>query len=55
MGKLTPLERKALIKRVDELNAQIQNQRLTIEQVDKLRKERAALAKTLRDDCGPES
>jgi SMC interacting uncharacterized protein involved in chromosome segregation len=50
MSKLTPQERKALIKQVDSLNAKIRNPRLTIEEVDKLHTEREAIAKKLRDD-----
>jgi hypothetical protein len=50
MSKLTPRERAALVKRVKEINAKIQNPRLTIAQCDDLHKERELLAKQLLDD-----
>jgi hypothetical protein len=50
MSKLTPRERADLVKRVKEINAKIQNPRLTIAQCDELHKERDLLSKQLRDD-----
>ncbi len=43
MNKLTPRKRAAIIKRVKELNARINDPRLSIERVDELHRERAAL------------
>jgi hypothetical protein len=48
--KLTPVERAAINKRIKELNAQIQNPRLSIERVDELHKERAVLHARLVED-----
>jgi hypothetical protein len=50
MNKLTPRERAELLKRVKQLNAQIQNPRLSIERVDDLHKQRAQLHARLLDD-----
>lgn len=50
MSKLTPRDREAIIKRVKEINARIQNQRLSIERVDELHKERAILQAKLLED-----
>jgi hypothetical protein len=50
MSKLTPRERAAKVKRVTQLNALIQNPRLSIERVDELHKERAALRAQLLED-----
>jgi hypothetical protein len=50
MSKLTPRERAATIKRVKELNAQIQNERLSIERIDELHRQRAALQTRLLED-----
>ena len=53
MGKMSPGERAAIIKRVKELNAKIQEPRLSIERVDELHKERATLhAKLIEDRTG---
>lgn len=50
MGKMTPRERAAIIKRVKELNARIQDPRLSIERVDELHTERALLHAQLLED-----
>lgn len=50
MGKMTPGERAKIIKRIKELNVKIQNPRLSIERVDELHTERAALHAKLLDD-----
>jgi hypothetical protein len=50
MTKLTPSERQAIIKRVKEIDRVIESSRLTIDQIDKLHKERAALRKQLLED-----
>jgi hypothetical protein len=50
MSKLTPRERSAIVKRVKELNEKIQNPRLSIERVDDLHRERAALRAQLLED-----
>ncbi len=50
MEKLNPRERALIIKRVKELNAQIQNPRLSIERVDALHAERAQLQAQLLED-----
>jgi len=50
MGKLTPSERAAVVKRVKELSAQIQDRQLSIERIDKLHKERAVLHARLVED-----
>jgi hypothetical protein len=50
MSKLTPRERAALIKLVKELNVRIQSERLSIERIDALHKERAALQTRLLED-----
>ena len=50
MSKLTPRERAAIIKRVKEINLKIENPRLTIEQCDRLHKEREELRKKLLID-----
>jgi len=50
MSKLPPRERAALLKRVKQINAEIQNPRLTIEKCDALHKEREELEKRLLAD-----
>jgi hypothetical protein len=50
MEKMNPKERAGVIKRVKELNAKIQNPRLSIERVDELHAERAALQARLLED-----
>jgi len=50
MSKLTPRERATMIKRVKEINAKIQEVRLTMEQRDQLHKERALLTTKLLED-----
>jgi hypothetical protein len=50
MIKLNPRERAAIVKRVTELNAKIQDPRLSIERVDELHRERAALRAQLLED-----
>ncbi len=50
MSKLDPRQRATIIKRVKELNAKIQNPRLSIERVDDLHKERAELHALLMED-----
>ena len=50
MSKLTPRERATIIKRVKEINAKIQEVRLTMEQRDQLHKERALLSAKLLED-----
>ncbi len=50
MEKMNPRERASVIKRVKELNAKIQNPRLSIEQVDELHAERSALQARLLED-----
>jgi hypothetical protein len=48
--KLNPAERAAINKRIKELNAHIQNPRLSLERVDELHKERAILHARLIED-----
>ena len=43
MSKLSPRQRAVIVKRIKELNAKIQDPRLSIERVDDLHKQRAAL------------
>jgi hypothetical protein len=50
MSKLTPAERAAIVKRVKELDAKMQNPRLSIERVDEMHRERAELRARLLDD-----
>ena len=50
MSKLPPRERAALVKRVKQINVEIQNPRLTIEKCDSLHKEREELEKRLLAD-----
>jgi hypothetical protein len=50
MDRLTASQRAAIAKRMKEIKAQIQNPRLTIEEVDLLRKERAQLEKQIMND-----
>jgi hypothetical protein len=50
MGKLTPAARAAMVKRVKELDAKMQNQRLSIERVDEMHKERSELRARLLED-----
>lgn len=50
MTKLTPRERAMIVKRVKQINAEIQNPRLTIEKCDELHKQREELHKQLLDD-----
>lgn len=50
MGKLSDSQRQAILKRVQAIDRQLQNPRLTIEQCDDLRKERESLRKTLMHD-----
>jgi hypothetical protein len=50
MEKLNPRERQFIIKRVKELNAKIQNPRLSIERIDELHAERAQLQAQLLED-----
>jgi hypothetical protein len=50
MVKLTPRQRAVMVKRIKELNAKIQDPRLSIERVDDLHKERAALHARLLED-----
>ena len=50
MGKLSDSQRQATIKRVQEIDRQLQNPRLTIAQCDELRKEREDLRKKLMHD-----
>jgi hypothetical protein len=50
MSKMTPRERADIIKRVKELNSQIQNLRLSIERVDELHRQRAMLHARLMED-----
>ena len=50
MEMMNPRERAAVIKRVKELNAAIQNPRLSIKRVDELHAERAALQARLLED-----
>ena len=50
MSMLTPRDRAAIIKRVKQLNAQIQSPRLSIERVDELHRERALLQAKLLED-----
>jgi hypothetical protein len=50
MGKMTPRERAAMIKQVKGLNLKIQDPRLSIERVEELHSERAALHAKLLED-----
>ena len=50
MGNLTPSQRAAIVKQMKVIKAKIQNPRLTIEEVDLLRKERALLEKQIMND-----
>ncbi len=50
MEKMNPQERAAVTKRIKELNARIQNPRLSIKRVDELHAERAALLAKLLED-----
>ena len=54
MIKMSPRERAALLKRVKQINQQIQDPRLTIERCDELHKEREDLAKKLLADRNAE-
>jgi hypothetical protein len=50
MSKLSDSQRQSILKRVQAIDRQLQNPRLTIEQCDTLRKERESLRKTLMHD-----
>ncbi|MEX2114688.1 MAG: hypothetical protein WD845_15955 [Pirellulales bacterium] len=50
MSKLTPAERAAIIKKVKLLDVKMQDPRLSIERVDEMHKERAALRAQLLED-----
>jgi hypothetical protein len=50
MERLNPRDRQTVLKRIKELNAKIQNPRLSIERVDELHAERAALQARLLED-----
>lgn len=50
MTKLTPRERAVIAKRVKEINAKIQDPRLSIQRIDDLHRERAALHAQLLED-----
>lgn len=50
MGKLTAGQRAAIAKRMKEIKVRIENPRLTIEEVDLLRKERSQLEKQIMND-----
>ncbi len=50
MNRLTPVERAAMVKRVKQLDLEMQNPRLSIERVDELHKKRAELRVRLLED-----
>ncbi len=50
MEKMNPRERATVLKRFKEINAKIQNPRLSIQRVDELHAERAALQAKLLED-----
>jgi hypothetical protein len=50
MERMNPRERATIIKRIKELNAKIQNPRLSIERIDELHAERAQLQARLQED-----
>jgi hypothetical protein len=50
MERLNPRDRQTVLKRIKELNAKIQNPRLSIERVDELHAERASLQARLLED-----
>jgi hypothetical protein len=50
MEKMNPRERASVLKRIKDLNTKIQNLRLSIERVDELHAERAALQVKLLED-----
>lgn len=50
MEKMNPRDRAIVLKRVKELNAKIQNPRLSIERIDELHAERAELQAKLLED-----
>jgi hypothetical protein len=50
MEKMNPRDRALVLKRIKELNAKIQSPRLSIERIDELHAERAALQVRLLED-----
>lgn len=50
MAKLTPAERAKIVKRIKELDVKMQSPRLSIERIDELHNERAALRAKLLED-----
>lgn len=50
MSSLTTSQRAAIIKQMKAIKARIENPRLTIEEVDLLRKERGLLEKQIMND-----
>lgn len=50
MGRLTPAERAAINKRLKEIKVRIADPMLTIEHVEQLRAQRAALEKLIMND-----
>ncbi len=50
MSRLTPAERAKIVKQVKELDARMQDPRLSIARVDEMHRERAALRAQLLED-----
>jgi hypothetical protein len=50
MERLNPRDRAMVLKQIKELNAKIQSPRLSIERIDELHAERAALQARLLED-----
>ncbi len=50
MNRLTPVERAAMVKRVKQLDVEMQSPRLSIERVDELHKDARELRARLLED-----